>query len=183
MAISDSAISSALAAYLGRYPAEAQFLDEPGQLLTQGTGFASRRNFPMHVTAGALLVRGGCEVLLIEHRLYGLTLQPGGHLEPEDATLLYAAVRELTEETGVDPSTIVPASQAPVYIEYGAVPARADKSEPGHHHLDIGFAFTTTNGDIGHIQESEVSGASWYPLPQAERIVGHRITRAVNPPT
>ncbi|MET9648567.1 NUDIX domain-containing protein [Streptomyces syringium] len=53
----------------------------------------------MHVTAGALLVRDNAEVLLVEHRAYGITLQPGGHVEPADATLIDAAVRELVEET------------------------------------------------------------------------------------
>ncbi|WP_328774848.1 NUDIX domain-containing protein [Streptomyces goshikiensis] len=58
----------------------------------------------MHVTAGALLVRDGGEVMLIEHRAYGITLQPGGHLEATDTTLLGAALRELSEETESTPS-------------------------------------------------------------------------------
>ncbi|WP_234008754.1 MULTISPECIES: NUDIX domain-containing protein [unclassified Streptomyces] len=61
----------------------------------------------MHVTAGALLVRDGGEVLLIEHRAYGITLQPGGHLEAADTTLLGAAMRKLSEETGIDPELVV----------------------------------------------------------------------------
>jgi len=32
----------------------------------------------MHVTAGVLLVRGA-EILLVEHRAYGIVLQPGVH--------------------------------------------------------------------------------------------------------
>lgn len=107
-------------------------------------------------------------------------MQPGGHLEPTDTTLINAAVRELTEETGIDPAEVVPASQTPVYIEYGRVPARPQKGEPEHYHLDIGFAFVTS-ADMGLIQESEVTGAAWYPLAEAERLVGHRIARAVPP--
>ena len=76
--------------YLERYPEEAALLSEPVQLLSQGGDFASRRSFPMHVTAGALLVRGA-EILLVEHRAYGIVLQPGGHLEPADVTLAGAA--------------------------------------------------------------------------------------------
>ncbi|MFC4114269.1 NUDIX hydrolase [Nonomuraea zeae] len=178
MAISDADISSAVSAYLGRYPDEAALLSEPVQLLSEGRDFASRRNFRMHVTAGALLVRGGSEVLLVEHRAYGIPLQPGGHLEPDDTSLLEAAVRELAEETGIDPAQVIPASQTPVYIEYGRVPARPQKGEPEHHHLDIGYAFVT-DADMGLLQESEVTGAAWYPLAEAERLVGHRIARAV----
>ncbi|WP_329431360.1 NUDIX domain-containing protein (plasmid) [Streptosporangium sp. NBC_01495] len=181
MAISDADILGALSAYLKRYPEEAALLSEPVQLLSQGGGFASRRNFRMHVTVGALLVRGDAEILLVEHLAYGIPLQPGGHLEPSDTTLIDAAVRELTEETGVDLNKIVSTSQTPVYIEYGRVPARAEKNEPEHHHLDFGYSFVT-DADVGRIQESEVKGAAWYPLAEAERLVGHRIARAVSAP-
>lgn len=181
MAISDPDISDALSAYLARYPGEAAQLSEPMRLLRQGENFAWRRTFPMHVTVGALLVRGG-EILLVEHRAYGITLQPGGHLEPTDTTLIGAAVRELAEETGLNPGTVFPASQTPIYVEYGKVPARPKKDEPEHYHLDIGYSFTTTQADIGDIQESEVTGAAWYPLAKAERLVGSRIARAISVP-
>lgn len=81
MAITDADISQALAAYLERYPEETTALSEPLRTIAGGGGFASRRSFPMHVTVGALLVRGGRGILLIEHRAYGITLQPGGHEE------------------------------------------------------------------------------------------------------
>lgn len=182
MAISNSEISKALAAYLERYPDEAELLAEPVRLLSQGGDFTSRRNFQMHVTVGALLVRDEAEILLVEHLAYGILLQPGGHVEPTDIALVDGAVRELAEETGIDPSTVVCVSPIPVYIEYGLVPARPTKDEPEHHHLDFGYAFATADGNVGRIQESEVSGANWYPLGEAERRVGHRIARAVTAP-
>ena len=74
MTISNLDISSALAGYLERYPEEAPLLSEPMRLLSQGGECASRRNFSMHVTAGALLVRGA-EILLVEHLAYGIVLQ------------------------------------------------------------------------------------------------------------
>ncbi|GAA1237165.1 NUDIX hydrolase [Streptomyces rhizosphaericus] len=182
MAISDAAISDALAAYLERYPDEVELLSQPMQMLASGENFASRRSFPMHVTVGALLVRGGCEILLIGHRAYGITLQPGGHPEPTDTTLVGAAVRELSEETGLDAAAVFLADPVPAYVEYERVPARPEKGEPDHYHLDIGFAFTTDHADVGQIQEAEVTGAAWYPLADAERLVGHRIARAVSRP-
>ncbi|GGS76962.1 NUDIX hydrolase [Nonomuraea spiralis] len=180
MAITDSDILGTLTAYLERHPDEAALLSEPVQLLSQGGDYASRRNFRMHVTVGALLVRDA-KILLVEHLAYGIPLQPGGHLEPVDSTLINAAVRELTEECGIDPRQVILASPSPVYIEYGPVPARPAKDEPDHHHLDIGYAFVT-DADVGPIQESEVSGAAWYSLAEAERLVGHRIARAVSSP-
>ena len=87
MPIADSEIASVLAAYLDRYPGERALLAEPIEFLARGKDFSSRRSFPMHVTVGALLTRCGEEVLLVGHRAYGITLQPGGHLEPTDTTL------------------------------------------------------------------------------------------------
>jgi len=181
MAVSNQDISSALASYLEHYPEEATLLSEPVRLLSEEGDVASRRSFPMHVTAGALLVRD-TEILLVEHRAYGIVLQPGGHLEPADGTLAGAAERELAEETGIDPGTVSCVSQTPAYVEYGRVPARPEKDEPSHFHLDFGYAFATAGGDVGRIQESEVTGAGWYPLAEARRLVGHRIGRAVSAP-
>jgi 8-oxo-dGTP pyrophosphatase MutT (NUDIX family) len=181
MAISNRDILGALAGYLERYPAEAGLLSESTRLLSRAGNLASRRAFPMHATVGALLVRG-TEVLIVEHRDYGILLQPGGHLEPADATLADAAKRELVEETGVDPDTVSCVSQAPVYVECARVPARPHKDEPEHLHLDFGYAFVTADGDVGRIQQSEVTAVGWYPLAVAEHLVGHRVGRAVSAP-
>lgn len=177
--ISDADIRVVVAEYLERYPEEAKPLEEPVRQLSQGVDLAWRRTFPMHVTVGALLVRSE-EILLVDHRAYGILVQPGGHLESVDSTLIGAALRELVEETGVDPGQISAASHAPVYVEYGRVPARSAKDEPEHFHLDLGYSFiASAHVGVGFIQESEVGAATWYPLAEAERLLGHRINRAV----
>jgi 8-oxo-dGTP pyrophosphatase MutT (NUDIX family) len=60
-------------------------------------------------------------------------------------------VRELAEETGLDPGKVRTAAQPPCYMEYVKVPARPVKDEPEHYHLDIGYSFTTVNADVGDI--------------------------------
>jgi 8-oxo-dGTP pyrophosphatase MutT (NUDIX family) len=177
MAITDTDLTAVLARYLDRYPDDAPLLEEPAQALANGGSFASRAVYPMHVTVGALVVCGD-SVLLVNHRAYSLLLQPGGHLEPTDQTLLAAALRELCEETGIDPGSVRPVSGDPVYVEYGPVPARPEKGELRHYHLDFGFAFTAETQVVGDIQQEEVTHAAWYPLGQAEQLVGTRIARA-----
>ena len=54
----------------------------------------------MHVTVGALLVCGDAGILLVEHLAYGITLQPGGHLEPTDTTLRTARPSWSSSMTG-----------------------------------------------------------------------------------
>jgi 8-oxo-dGTP pyrophosphatase MutT (NUDIX family) len=180
--IPSSEIARTLAGYLDRHPQERALLAEPRRLLSRGGDWTSRRRWPMHVTVGALLTRSSREILLVGHRAYGIMLQPGGHLEATDTTLIGAAVRELVEETGIDPDMVVAVSPAPVYVEYGMVPARPDKHEPAHWHLDFGFAFTTMDGDVGRVQEQEVTSAAWYPLDLAEQLVGRRVARASGAP-
>lgn len=67
------------------------------------------------------------------------------------------------EENGIDPGTVFRVSQTP-----RKVPARPERDELDHFHLDFGYAFATADGDVGR-QESEVRGAGWYPLAVAER--------------
>lgn len=180
--IADADIAQALDEYRLRHPEEAPGLAEAARMVAQGTALTSRATFPLHVTAGALLLRGGDELLLVEHRAYGIWLQPGGHLEPEDLSLDGAAVRELVEETGIDPARIELGSPLPVYVECGMVPARPDKGEPAHWHLDFGYLFTTDHATgVGRLQDEEVTGAAWQPIDEAERLIGPRARRAVDP--
>jgi hypothetical protein len=79
-------------------------------------------------------------------------MQPNPHVEP------HVSSRQLVQPPRIDPGTVI------------------------HFHLDFGYAVATADGDVGRIQEFEVTGAGWYPLAEAERLVGHRISRAVSTP-
>ena len=60
----------------------------------------SRDSHGAHLTASALICAPD-SVLLTLHAKLGRWLQTGGHLEPDDASLGDAALREATEESGV----------------------------------------------------------------------------------
>lgn len=64
---------------------------------------------PEHFTASAVVFSAdGTQVLLVLHKKAKLWLQPGGHFEPGDRTVAGAALREATEESGIDGLTPVP---------------------------------------------------------------------------
>jgi 8-oxo-dGTP pyrophosphatase MutT (NUDIX family) len=58
---------------------------------------------PGHITASALVLdESGGQVLLTLHPRLGRWVQLGGHCEDDDADIVAAALREATEESGVD---------------------------------------------------------------------------------
>ena len=61
-----------------------------------------RECVPGHITASALVVDDSGQVLLTLHPRLGRWVQLGGHCEADDGDIVAAALREATEESGVD---------------------------------------------------------------------------------
>jgi hypothetical protein len=74
----------------------------------------SRKNFKGHFATGAFLVcRGTKRVLLLEHKSLNKLMEPGGHIDETDTNPLGAACRELEEETGIKPDSVLYKSACP----------------------------------------------------------------------
>jgi 8-oxo-dGTP pyrophosphatase MutT (NUDIX family) len=68
-----------------------------------------RECVPGHITASALVLDdSGDQVLLTLHPRLGRWVQLGGHCEADDGDILAAALREATEESGIDGLRIEP---------------------------------------------------------------------------
>ncbi|MFF6995648.1 NUDIX hydrolase [Streptomyces sp. NPDC008313] len=161
MPITAQHVSDTLAAYLADHPGEKDALSVLGDVIEQaGDAIASRKEFRGHVTAGAALVRPDGRLLTIEHRALRKWLLPGGHIEDGDTTLLDAATRELTEETGIIRAQVEPAGDVPLHIDVHSIPTSAAKGEPEHLHFDFRFLLRTTT-DAVELQEKEVTNYSW----------------------
>jgi 8-oxo-dGTP pyrophosphatase MutT (NUDIX family) len=95
-----------------------------------------------HLTGSALVVDVSCDrLLLLHHRKLRKWLQPGGHADG-DANLAAVALREATEETGLDGlRVVVPA----VHLDIHRVePPR----EAPHLHLDVRFLVLAPPGAV-----------------------------------
>ncbi|MEW1815841.1 NUDIX domain-containing protein [Streptomyces diastaticus] len=98
---SSTAVRKTVEAYLGRHPGERDALAELLGALDRPVDTTARTTLPEHVTCSAVVIDRQGRVLHIRHRATGgLILAPGGYIEPQDRTLLAAAVREVTEEAG-----------------------------------------------------------------------------------
>ena len=115
--------------------ADARFERLAWDALLRDTGpdLLMKAHAPLHVTASAaVLSPDGARTCLVLHAKIGQWVQPGGHLEPPDASVAGAALREVLEETGLAGSV------APVPLGLSRHPAPC---RPGvvDWHLDVQF--------------------------------------------
>ncbi|MGV8851606.1 MAG: NUDIX hydrolase [Rhodoglobus sp.] len=129
-----------------------------------GADALQRDGGPEHVTASCFVFSPDCEnVLLCFHRKGQFWVQFGGHIEPQDATVADAALREAREESGIAELTL--RSDAIVDLDrhelHGGFACAA--------HWDVGFvAIAAPDVDVAVSDESEA--VRWFPtnaLPAA----------------
>ncbi|MFD8666284.1 NUDIX domain-containing protein [Streptomyces microflavus] len=164
---SSTAIRRTVEAYLGRHPEERDALAGLLAALTRPDDTAART-----ITCSAVVVDRQSRVLHIGHRASGSpVVPPGGNVEPEDRTLLAAAVRKASETAGLGPGTLCLTRQllgSPLHITVHDIAPNAAKGEPARCHYDFCYAFYLAGEEPPGIvpQDEEVSGARW--LPQTE---------------
>lgn len=159
-------IRATVEAYLSRHSEERDTLDGLLAVLDSTEEPSSRASLPGHVTCSAVVIDRHRRVLHISHRVTGLTLCPGGHIEAGDRTLLAAAVREACEETGLRPGDLSLTPQfldEPIDVDVHDIDANPAKGEAAHQHFDIRFAFylTAEQPPEPTLQDEEVTGAQW----------------------
>jgi 8-oxo-dGTP pyrophosphatase MutT (NUDIX family) len=120
---------------------------------------------PGHLTASAFVLSPERDaVLLILHKKLQLWLQPGGHIEPNDVSLLAAARREVAEEVGLAlPNSV---TGAVFDLDIHRIPARKD--EPSHEHFDVRFCFQAPT--LAFEINDEVVDARWANLSQIDQL-------------
>lgn len=129
-----------------------------------------------HVTASALVVDLERErVLLTLHKKLGMWLQMGGHCEPEDATLAAAALREATEESGIEGLTLLGVGSdaaTPISLDRHAIPA------PCHWHLDVQYAALAPAGALAAISDESLD-LRWFGYDEVSDVADGSVVRLV----
>jgi 8-oxo-dGTP pyrophosphatase MutT (NUDIX family) len=122
-----------------------------------------------HLTASGLVVdpaRG--RVLLTLHRKLNRWLQMGGHCEPGDATLADAALREATEESGVEGLTLL--EGGPVRLDRHPIPP------PCRWHLDVQYAVLAPP-DAVHAVSEESLDVRWFAYDEVPDVADTSVVR------
>jgi 8-oxo-dGTP pyrophosphatase MutT (NUDIX family) len=113
---------------------------------------------PAHLTASAMVLdHTGEQVLLTLHRKGGFWGQLGGHCEPQDDTLAAAALREATEESGIDGLRLV--DDAPVDLDRHALSTAFGTCGE---HLDVRYAVVAPP-EAEPVVSEESDDVVWFP--------------------
>lgn len=153
------------------YNAEKRRLAELRDAIEAGKDVTSRKTFPLHATASAILHDIPTHsVLLVRHAVLRLWMFPGGHID-EGESVLDAALRETLEETGMkvqlahdwkdrrnDPSLIIPNL---LDIDTHPIPENAAKDEPPHFHADFRYLFSGNFDRTAVKLSDESNGYLW----------------------
>ncbi|MBZ6087435.1 NUDIX hydrolase [Streptomyces olivaceus] len=120
-----------------------------------------------HVTASALVVDPSRDrVLLTLHKKMRMWLQMGGHCEPVDETLARAALREATEESGIEGLDLLPGG-----------PVRLDRhSTPCAWHLDVQYAALAPAGAVETISDESLD-LRWFPYAEVADVTDDSVVR------
>jgi 8-oxo-dGTP pyrophosphatase MutT (NUDIX family) len=146
-------------------PSEAAAKAAFAELLANQVDPMSRHAFvPGHVTAGAVVVADG-HLLLIHHRRLGIWIEPGGHVDPDDATVEDAATRELVEETGINAALV---AGGIFDLDVHHIPAA--KGEPNHRHFNVCYLFEASLDEPQ--AADEVLAARWVRFEDVSGLTG-----------
>jgi 8-oxo-dGTP pyrophosphatase MutT (NUDIX family) len=119
-----------------------------------------------HITASCWIVnslpageRRRGQALLAWHKRLNRWLQMGGHLEPEDRSLLEGAMREAREESGL--ANVRPLAAAIFDLDVHPIPER--RGEAAHLHYDVRFLLEADPAEP-LVVSAESREVAWVPL-------------------
>ena len=124
----------------------------------------SRDNEVAHITSSGFIMNKSLDkVLMVHHNIRNVWAWTGGHADG-DTDLLYVAIKEAKEETGV--KEVMPLSEniasidiLPVYGHY-----KKDRYVNVHLHLSIAYILIVSEKEALIVKKDENSGVSWLTL-------------------
>lgn len=133
----------------------------PETILTRENAFA-------HMTSsGFIMNKDLTKVLMIHHNIYNTWAWTGGHADG-DEDLLYVAIKEAKEETGI--IDVKPLANEIASIDILPVVGHIKKGEyvATHMHLNVAYILIADEMQTLHINEAENSDVKWLKLEEIE---------------
>lgn len=126
----------------------------------------TRQNEYGHFTSSAFVLnKERTKILMIYHKIYNSWAWTGGHSDG-DNDLLYVAMKEAKEETGV--KNVMPISKDIYSLELINVNGHEKRGKyvGSHIHLNVTYLLEADESEEIHIKEDENSGVKWVPIDE-----------------
>lgn len=124
----------------------------------------TRENPIMHITSsGYVINKNRDKVLMIYHKIYNSWAWTGGHADG-DNDLLYVAIKEAKEETGI--SNVIPLTNNIFSLDVLTVDGHIKRGSyvSSHLHLNITYLLEADENDTLTVNEDETEGVKWLPI-------------------
>ena len=124
----------------------------------------TRQNEYGHLTSSAFVLnKERTKILMIYHKIYNSWAWTGGHSDG-DNDLLYVAMKEAKEETGI--KTVTPILEDIYSLELINVNGHEKRGKyvSSHVHLNVTYLLDADENEVIHIKEDENSGVKWVPI-------------------
>ena len=124
----------------------------------------TRQNEYGHFTSSAFILnKERTKLLMIYHKIYNSWAWTGGHSDG-DNDLLYVAMKETKEETGI--KNVIPISKDIYSLELINVNGHEKRGKyvGSHVHLNVTYLLEADENEKIHIKEDENSGVMWIPI-------------------
>ena len=140
-----------------------KYMDSFDNVLTRDNEFG-------HFTSSAWVAnKEKTKVLMIYHNIYKSWAWTGGHADG-DTDLLYTAIRELKEETGVKNVKVL--DDDIFSLEIVCVNGHMKRGEyvSSHVHLNLTFLLEVDENETLKMKEDENSGVKWINIEDVEKV-------------
>jgi 8-oxo-dGTP pyrophosphatase MutT (NUDIX family) len=139
-----------------------QFIQD---FITENERYWSRGTLTGHLTGSAWITnKAQSKAVLLHHKKLNIWVQPGGHIDDDDQSLLAASLREAKEETGLP--SLIPKQEGIFDLDVHKIPAR--KTEPEHWHLDVRFWLIAEIEELAISEES--NDLAWLTRAEIENL-------------
>lgn len=127
-------------------------------------------NFDGHIVAGGFIyAKEENKFLVLYHNDLKMFLYPGGHVDSNDINTLFAAKREIAEETGLNDleQLIVSDNELiPIDIDTHKIGYNERLNLPEHYHFDFRYLFIVDKISDIKADTEELSGYNWISVEE-----------------
>lgn len=149
--------------YRGVDSDEEQMRQRMHQFVKQNEDCFKRELATGHITGSAWIVNPArTKTLMLHHRKLNRWLQPGGHSDGNPDTLA-VALREASEESGIDLNHIKPVYETIFDVDIHTIPT--NKKETQHDHFDVRFLLEIDD-QLPLISNEESNEVKWLALDE-----------------